>query len=251
MSKLFGLAALLAAASAAPAFAQQMLSNNLSASYSDMGLSNIFTHDNACGCGPLQSGAVVDSFTLSSTSHITQVQAALTGILENEVSNFSGFQNAAGYQVNIYSSADAAVNSITGDLYSHTFAPGDVSFGAGFEETGYTDYLVGTSLASFSIDKTLSAGTYWLSVVGIDDPDSNESIGVALYGSGNAIQTNPGGDFGFDGNAYPTGETAGYAVSGVAGVPEPASWAMLVAGFGLTGGAMRARRKSAISLRVA
>ena len=33
--------------------------------------------------------------------------------------------------------------------------------------------------------------------------------------------------------------------------PEPASWAMLVAGFGLTGGALRTRRKSAMSLRVA
>jgi hypothetical protein len=251
MSKLLGLAVVLAVASAAPAFAQQTLSNNLSDSYSDMGLSDIFTHDNACGCGPLESAAVVDSFTLSSTSHLTQVQAALTGILENAVSNFTGFQNAAGYQVNIYSSAAAATADIAGDLYSHTFAPGDVSFGAGFEETGYTDYLVGTSLAAFSIDKTLSAGTYWLSVVGIDDPDANESIGVALYGGGNAIQTNPGGGGGIDGNMYPFGETAGYAVSGVAGVPEPASWAMLVAGFGLTGGAMRARRKTAISLRVA
>ena len=29
---------------------------------------------------------------------------------------------------------------------------------------------------------------------------------------------------------------------GIAGVPEPASWAMLIAGFGLTGSAMRRRR---------
>jgi hypothetical protein len=28
---------------------------------------------------------------------------------------------------------------------------------------------------------------------------------------------------------------------GVGGVPEPASWAMLIAGFGLTGAAMRRR----------
>jgi len=32
---------------------------------------------------------------------------------------------------------------------------------------------------------------------------------------------------------------------GVAGVPEPASWAMLIAGFGLTGAAMRRRRVAA------
>ena len=32
-----------------------------------------------------------------------------------------------------------------------------------------------------------------------------------------------------------------------AGVPEPASWAMMLGGFGLIGGAMRSRRKSAVS----
>ncbi len=31
------------------------------------------------------------------------------------------------------------------------------------------------------------------------------------------------------------------------GVPEPASWAMMLGGFGMIGGAMRARRKSAVS----
>jgi hypothetical protein len=250
MSKLLGMAALLAVASAAPAFAQQTFSNNLSASYDHIGLSNIFTHDNACGCSPLDNAAIIDSFTLTTTSRITQVQAALAGVQQNDVSDWTGFQNAAGYQVNIYSSAAAAANSTTGDVFSQTYNPGDVSFGAaGFTVTA--DWVVDSSLATFSLDKILSAGTYWLAVVGIDDPDQNESIGVLMNDGGNAIQTNPGGDFGFDGNAYPMDTTAGYAVSGVAGVPEPASWAMLVAGFGLTGGAMRARRKTAISLRVA
>jgi hypothetical protein len=32
-----------------------------------------------------------------------------------------------------------------------------------------------------------------------------------------------------------------------AGVPEPASWAMMVGGFGLIGGALRGRRKAAVS----
>jgi len=30
-------------------------------------------------------------------------------------------------------------------------------------------------------------------------------------------------------------------------VPEPASWAMMLGGFGLVGGAMRSRRKAAVS----
>ena len=32
-----------------------------------------------------------------------------------------------------------------------------------------------------------------------------------------------------------------------AGVPEPASWAMMLGGFGVIGGAMRSRRRSAVS----
>jgi len=35
---------------------------------------------------------------------------------------------------------------------------------------------------------------------------------------------------------------------GPSGVPEPASWAMMIAGFGLTGAAMRRRRRSPISI---
>ena len=36
-------------------------------------------------------------------------------------------------------------------------------------------------------------------------------------------------------------------ISAVNAVPEPASWAMLIAGFGLTGAAMRRRRTSAVA----
>ncbi|MBC7506411.1 MAG: LamG domain-containing protein [Sandarakinorhabdus sp.] len=41
----------------------------------------------------------------------------------------------------------------------------------------------------------------------------------------------------------------GDVVEPAAGVPEPASWAMLIAGFGLTGAAMRRRRTGAITAR--
>ncbi|HWI85758.1 MAG TPA: PEPxxWA-CTERM sorting domain-containing protein [Sphingomonas sp.] len=34
---------------------------------------------------------------------------------------------------------------------------------------------------------------------------------------------------------------------GTADVPEPASWAMMLAGFGLIGGALRTRRTATIS----
>jgi hypothetical protein len=49
----------------------------------------------------------------------------------------------------------------------------------------------------------------------------------------NAIMVNAQGSFAGD---------AIYSVDDVAAVPEPASWAMLIAGFGLTGAALRRRR---------
>lgn len=42
--------------------------------------------------------------------------------------------------------------------------------------------------------------------------------------------------------AYPNGEVRANLGNGVSAVPEPASWAMMLAGFGLLGGAMRSRR---------
>ncbi len=54
-----------------------------------------------------------------------------------------------------------------------------------------------------------------------------------------------------NGAPYAGYPTAGYWTATFAipnpGVPEPASWAMMLGGFGLVGGAMRSRRKAAVS----
>jgi hypothetical protein len=42
--------------------------------------------------------------------------------------------------------------------------------------------------------------------------------------------------------------TIGLSQSSAPAVPEPASWALMLGGFGLVGGAMRSRRKAAVSL---
>ena len=46
---------------------------------------------------------------------------------------------------------------------------------------------------------------------------------------------------------YNTGGPGGLRVEMSGGVPEPASWAMMLGGFGLVGGALRSRRKAAVS----
>jgi len=251
--------ALLASTIAAPATAG-VLSNHLAASYANIGPSNIFTLNNACGCDPTFSSATIDQFTLGATSHLTSVQAALVEIDQNDPSysvapHFGGFDKTQGYQVNVYSSAAAAATNLTGDVYSHEFAPTAPSFGAALDiaGTGFAPYSSGSTLATFAIDATLGAGTYWLSVISRNDPDidGQESIFVGLSGTGSARLANPGGAwvdaFGFGvGTQFAFSDLpgfasrAGYAVSGT--VPEPASWALLITGFGFIGGGLRTRR---------
>ena len=57
-----------------------------------------------------------------------------------------------------------------------------------------------------------------------------------LYGT-----TSEGGNSGY-GTVFKLSDT-GFVVS-VGGVPEPASWAMMIAGFGLVGAAARRRRQT-------
>jgi hypothetical protein len=238
------LVATLASAFAAPAFADAALVDQTSATYDYAYLANIFTKTNACGCSPLDSSALADAFTLTSRSRITSVQAALTAIQQNPVSNFTGFGGALGYQVNVYSSAAAAAADLSGDVYSETLLPGAVSFGASQSLTSnLAPYVLATTLATLPANTVLSAGTYWLSVIGIDNPDVNESIGVLSSGAsgGSAVGVNPGGDLGFPVTPFPTGTTAGYAVDGVAGVPEPASWALMTIGLGVLGAGLRGK----------
>lgn len=61
--------------------------------------------------------------------------------------------------------------------------------------------------------------------------DPFERFGVAYFSSG----------FGF-GEASEAYSAANWSISTVATVPEPASWAMLIAGFGLAGAVQRRRR---------
>ena len=237
--------------------AADVLSNKLSASYNDIVPSNIFTLDNACGCTPEFSSAGIDTFTLGATSHLTSVAAALIEINQNDESfsvppHFGGFDKTNGYQVNIYSSAAAAASNLTGDIYTKTFAATDPSFSGPLTidpAAGFLPFSAGSTLATLSIDTTLAAGTYWLGVISLNDPDldGQESIFVGLSGTGTAKLANPGGGWGAffgPGTLFDVGGQAGYAVFGT--VPEPASWALMIGGFGLVGTVMRRRRVTVV-----
>jgi hypothetical protein len=240
-----------------------VLSDKLAAVYTDDAPSNIFTLSNACGCDPTWSSAAIDTFTLGTKSHLTGIDAALIAINQNDdtglygpdsdgvPSHFGGFDKTSGYQINIYSSAAAAAANLTGDIFSVTIAATAASFGAPLTIDDPNGYILpaspGSTLASFAIDTTLDAGSYWLSVISLNDPDNDgqESIFVGLGGTGDAALANPGGSwvaaFGASDNPIMLGSSAGYRVLGSA-VPEPATWAMMIVGFGAAGTIMRRRR---------
>jgi len=94
-----------------------------------------------------------------------------------------------------------------------------------------------------SLNWTLKAGSYWVVFKGTLGPDTYMPGGAA-----NPLVAYKGGT---DGDWRTLREqTLGVQIDGVTGsaVPEPASWALLIGGFGLAGGAIRTRRKRPAAL---
>lgn len=104
----------------------------------------------------------------------------------------------------------------------------------GLTSTGDLDYdnpllmVDGTQMAAEGRDGRLSFGF-----------DDNTRVGAILFGS-------TGIAFEFDSLAITTVQRRSAALIAQP-VPEPASWALMLGGFGLVGGAMRSRKKDAFS----
>nr|WP_310525336.1 PEPxxWA-CTERM sorting domain-containing protein [Polymorphobacter sp.] len=109
---------------------------------------------------------------------------------------------------------------------------------------GYTDLGDGALFASVSLLSTQV--TFSLSAAAISainaSAGGNFIIGFTNV-TLNGVPSGPTDDFGI----YPGGNLADGTVLNFGTVPEPASWAMLIGGFGLTGAAMRRRRNRAIA----
>lgn len=128
----------------------------------------------------------------------------------------------------LYSSLTQSV-AASGDWYSHTFSGINLSLTAG------TSYIA------------------FLTVTGVSDP-------VSYIGFAGSSSSPLGGEFRYN-YSYgdPAGNGSGWydyvvpamqyrATFGSGAVPEPASWALMLGGFGLVGSAMRSsRRKAAVS----
>lgn len=231
-------AAIAAIAVAAPASADVLFDQTTGGSYANRYVSQIFTDPSYAGA---YDAAIVDDFTLANGASLSSVTAAMVGY----TSGFQSFTDIQSYTVNIYSSQAAASANLIGDLYTFTIkAAGATVNTNAFTITEATQSLtVDTAYVTIPIDVLLNSGTYFLSVTALNDDNTNGQTAVAVNSPGSAVIANPGGGYN-QGNPIFLGRSAGYRIDGdvtPAAVPEPATWAMMIMGFGLVGGAMRRR----------
>jgi len=164
--------------------------------------------------------AVIDDFSLSEAATLTSITARFG---DNSV-----IEASSSWAVEIYSSTAAAGTNLVGDVASLTFAPANVS-------------IINDDV-TIALNTNLGAGTYWIGVVPRVNLSSGQTF-VGVAGVGNAVQANPAGGF-QQGAVLSLDSAMTFRLEGVAaGVPEPASWALLIAGFGLTGTALRRQRR--------
>ena len=80
--------------------------------------------------------------------------------------------------------------------------------------------------------------TYWSDFADLSDTDS-ENFSLSFSGSSTALT--------LGGGRLPDFRVSGSGTFAAALVPEPASWGLMLVGFGVIGGALRSRRKTVLS----
>jgi len=153
----------------------------------------------------------LDQFTLGAAASVNSFRLTTqTGF----------YEGLGGFTVEIY---DATHSSI---LFSQAVTPTVVS-----------DTAFGTSIVTAGLSGlNLAAGTYWIGFV----EQNFATPGFDNGGNGSLIDTTP-----HTGQAmFGLGGNIAYALYGGAAAPEPATWALMLSGFGLAGLALRGRRQA-------
>jgi len=132
------------------------------------------------------------------------------------------------------------------DTSSRWIGPGDQS------SPFYYDYQTTFTLTDYEAARAFITGRWSTDDYGFDILINGQSTGQSAANfvdwydfsitSGFVTGTNT-----LDFIVYNTGGPGGLRVEMSGGVPEPASWALMLGGFGLVGGVMRSRRKAAVS----
>lgn len=177
--------------------------------------------------------AVTDDFTISERADVDHVEAAIFA------SNAThGFTALSALRVNVFSSQPTATSFSAGDLLSVDIPVGSVVFTSPWTLNPLTRLAtMDVSASNLSLDP----GTYWLSIVAINNSFSTD-IGILMSsftgvpGNDNARQVGSG-LWGNGGN-FALNADAAYRINGTT-VPEPA--ALLLVGVSLLAVALRRR----------
>ncbi len=163
-------------------------------------------------------------FTLTGTYGITSGTSAAAAAPAGDASNY------------LYVSSALAGNNAT---LTSPFGLKSIGFYWGSVDTYNSVDVLGTRDGVTTTLYTLSGSSLPLANGDQNSPDSNRRV-TFVAGSGEAIT---GLRFTATGIAYEIDDVAGSLLAGgsAAAVPEPASWALLLAGFGLVGVAARRR----------
>lgn len=195
---------------------------------------------------------LIDDFTLAQSASLSRVSIDLFGVTDAGGPRFMGFGRISAWSISIWSSQAAAIaNNTVGDIHQSNLSPADVALIGTVPLIPLTGLPAGQSvrvLAELPLVAELTAGTYWLGVTPSMTYDGQ--LGIGTKGAGNGVQINGRGGFRLPGNVSPRLTNAGFRLEGTlrqatqpnGAVPEPASWAMMIAGFGLVGAAARRRR---------
>lgn len=182
-----------------------------------------------------QAGTIVDTGAAS-----TSVSDARSVTSSRQVAAF--FELNKGATVNgVFGWIGGAEGArLTASIYSEIdFVPATLLYSTNFVNTGNIGWQ-----GSDSLNWKLDAGTYWVVFAAGDAKTSYLPNGAAnplvAYLRGNSD----------DGWLRLSKASLGVRLTGVTGgaVPEPASWALMIGGFGLAGGAIRSRRKRPAAL---
>lgn len=183
------------------------------------GGSSLFASQNDTTGGNGNFATVFDDFTLNASSAIT------------------GLEFVGGY----FQGTQAPISSFTFALYGNgAGGPGGVI--ASFSGTA-TETLINGQIFSYAAslpETVLGPGTYWLSIVPSVGFPPQWGWATSEIGNDNAYQV-------FLGTGSNIGRNMAFSVLGssTSVVPEPATWALLISGFGLVGGALRRQRGTA------
>ena len=161
-------------------------------------------------------------------------------ISTNYQAGFDGFNNNPLSEVRNFFAFD--LSDLSGPITSATLTIPSNPFGAGYENTSgsasitYTNWDVSTSVDD------LMDGTNGLS--SFADLGSGEKFGSTLIGPNDLVTTVTLDAAALEDISAAEGSQfaiGGSAVATVASVPEASTWAMMIAGFGLMGVALRRR----------